>query len=81
MTNETIQDDGDGATTSVKVNGESITVPANGSYRRTTDDGSTKTDIRVDNRNHSASESDGRSVSNHSSSNVRINVQSNGSSE
>lgn len=78
-TKETIRDDGDGSTTEVTVNGESITVPENGSYHKSTDDGSTKTDIDVDNSNHSSTS--GNSSSNSSSSRIKVEVQSNSSSE
>ena len=76
---ESVQDDGDGSTTQVTVNGESITVPANGSYHRSTDDGDAHTDVNVDSRHQASSSGDGASSSSHSS--VRINVQSNSSTE
>jgi hypothetical protein len=71
---ETVRDDGDGATTEVQVNGETLTVPKNGSYQRTTDDGDSRTDVKVDNRNESYTSGDGSS--NSSSSEVRIDVRS-----
>lgn len=78
-TDESVTDDGSGATTEVTVNGERVTVPANGSYRKTTDDGTTKTDVNVENRNKSTAS--GNSSSNYSSSKIQVNMQSNSSSE
>lgn len=78
---ESVRDDGDGSTTQVTVNGESVTVPENGSYHRSTDDGRNKTDIHVDSRQHTSDSGDGSSGSSSSSSKVRINVQSNSTSE
>lgn len=77
QTKETIQDDGNGNTTEVHVNGEAITVPENGTYRRTTDTGNGTTDIKVESRNQSSSSGDGSS--NSSSSKLEVNVQSNSS--
>lgn len=74
-TTESVHDDGDGSTTQVTVNGESVTVPENGSYHRTTDDGNTRTDIDVDSRQQENTSGNGSSSS--ASSSVRINVQSN----
>jgi hypothetical protein len=78
-TRESVTGDGSGATTNVTVNGETITVPENGSYRKTTDDGTTRTDVKVDSRNQSSTSGDG--ASNSSSSKIQVNVQSNSSSE
>lgn len=78
-TTESVTDDGSGATTNVTVNGETITVPENGSYHRSTDDGGTQTEIHVDNRNQSSTSGNGSS--NSSSSKIEVNVQSNSSSE
>lgn len=78
-TNKSVIDDGSGATTEVIVNGKKVTVPANGTYHETSDDGTTKTDVKVENRNQSSSS--GNSSSNQSSSKIQINTQSNSTSE
>lgn len=78
LTKESVQDDGNGTTTEVDVNGESIAVPENGTYRRTTDTGDGTTDIKVESRNQTSSSGNG--ASNSSSSKLEVNVQSNSSS-
>ena len=78
QTKESVQDGGNGTTTEVNVNGESITVPENGTYQRVTDSGNGTTDIKVESRNQSSSSGDG--ASNSSSSKLDVNVQSNSSS-
>lgn len=77
-TTESINDDGSGATTTVTVNGETITVPANGSYERSTVDGNSRTDVKVDNQNQSSTS--GNSSSNSSSSRIEVNSHSSSSS-
>lgn len=78
MTSESVKDDGDGSTTEVTVNGERLTVPENGSYQRTTQDGNSRTNVNVDNRNQSTRSGDGSS--NSSSSEIRVDVRSESSS-
>ncbi len=65
-TNASVSSDSSNSTTKVTVNGKSISVPADGSYQQTIDNGSGDTSIQV---NHSSSASSG-----HNSSSVDINV-------
>lgn len=71
---EQIVDRGDGSTTEVMVNGESVTVPENGSYQRTSRDGNGTTDVKIESQNQQSSSGDGRS--NSSSSKIEVNVES-----
>ncbi len=76
---ESVQDDGSGSTTNVTVNGETIAVPENGNYHRSTVDGDTQTEIDVNSNNHSTT--NGNGASNSSSTNITVDTRSNSTSE
>jgi hypothetical protein len=65
--------------TNVTVNGQSVEVPANGSYHKTIEDNNGRTEIHVDSKHSSSGDNNGQSSSNNSS--VNLNVQSESHSE
>lgn len=61
------------STVEITVNGKRVSVPANGSYHQSSDDGDTQTNINVENNHSSTTEGD--NSSNSSSSSIKIDVR------